>query len=426
MSFKAFSRDSDNNILLPTKSKRSQSALEYMMTYGWAILIIVIVAVILYSMGIFNPSSSVSSTVTGFSGLGSVTAECTANGVLRISVGDSTGNLINVTGITAKDPSITKIANFKPNSTVDPNPLIRSGTSYVFSVPNICPSAGTHYAITVAVNYTEPGQVLPGPYQSLGSITGTTASTSLPAFAAFFNGNAYPLISCGGGACGTSGADTYVNATNPLPGTNKSYTLVMWALDTGIFNENYNSSMYAGSVQGSNGNDSNGLFAFSTYQQFGVGDTGPRDGPGLHRCSSADTWTSTSTNFFNGKWHFVAVSVNKPNYIFEEDGNQYTEGNPNGFYSGSLLSIGDYGFYGCDEGPFNGYITNVQLYNGALSASQLLSLYNEGISGAPLSVSGISLVGWWPLNETVNGLAKDYAGSDNGNFIHSYLSSNFP
>ena len=53
--------------------------------------------------GIFNPSSSVSSTVTGFSGLGSVTAECTANGVLRISVGDSTGNLINITGITAKE-----------------------------------------------------------------------------------------------------------------------------------------------------------------------------------------------------------------------------------------------------------------------------------------------------------------------------------
>ena len=47
------------------KSKRSQSALEYMMTYGWAILIIVIVAVILYSMGIFNPSSSISATVTG-------------------------------------------------------------------------------------------------------------------------------------------------------------------------------------------------------------------------------------------------------------------------------------------------------------------------------------------------------------------------
>ena len=50
------------HLTLLTKGKRSQSALEYMMTYGWAILIIVIVAVILYSMGIFNPSSSITFT----------------------------------------------------------------------------------------------------------------------------------------------------------------------------------------------------------------------------------------------------------------------------------------------------------------------------------------------------------------------------
>jgi hypothetical protein len=44
---------------------KGQSALEYMMTYGWAILIIVIVAVILYSMGIFNPRASVTATAVG-------------------------------------------------------------------------------------------------------------------------------------------------------------------------------------------------------------------------------------------------------------------------------------------------------------------------------------------------------------------------
>ena len=55
-------------------NKKSQSALEYMMTYGWAILIIVIVAAVLYSFGIFSPSSSISATITGFSGLGSVQA----------------------------------------------------------------------------------------------------------------------------------------------------------------------------------------------------------------------------------------------------------------------------------------------------------------------------------------------------------------
>ena len=44
----------NKSLLILAKGRRSQSALEYMMTYGWAILIIVIVAVILYSMGIFN------------------------------------------------------------------------------------------------------------------------------------------------------------------------------------------------------------------------------------------------------------------------------------------------------------------------------------------------------------------------------------
>ncbi|MGC8533630.1 MAG: hypothetical protein ACP5MV_03330 [Candidatus Parvarchaeum sp.] len=56
------------------KSVKSQSALEYMMTYGWAILVIVIVAGVLYSLGIFSPSSSLSTTITGFSNPGTVNA----------------------------------------------------------------------------------------------------------------------------------------------------------------------------------------------------------------------------------------------------------------------------------------------------------------------------------------------------------------
>ena len=83
------------------KSKRSQSALEYMMTYGWAILIIVIVAVILYSMGIFNPSSSVSSTVTGFSGFVVPTAICSPTGYLLITLGNSVGYYVEITNLTA-------------------------------------------------------------------------------------------------------------------------------------------------------------------------------------------------------------------------------------------------------------------------------------------------------------------------------------
>ena len=420
------------HLTLLTKSKRSQSALEYMMTYGWAILIIVIVAVILYSMGIFNPSSSISATVTGFSSTPVSSATCYSNGVLHFSVGDITSHRILIKSISGTING--KTVTFTPSSTVDPNPVIIVGDTYSFSIPDICPSAGSHFSATININYTEPTTAFSSAvYTSSGAITGTVSSTAEPAFAAYFDGNAYPIFFRNGvGYFYTNGANTYINATNPLPGTNKSYTLVLWALDTGIFNENYNSSIASASEEGSNGNDSNGLFAFSpgslSYQQFGVAPitTFGRGGPGLHRCKPSDTFVNVPTDFFNGQWHFVAVSVNKPNYIFELDGNQYTASNSNGFSSGNLIAIGDYGFNSCDEGPFNGYIADVQLYNGSLSASQLLSLYKEGVSGSPLSLSSAPLIGYWPLNGTVNGLAKDYAGADNGNFINSYITSNFP
>ena len=71
---------------------KGQSALEYMMTYGWAILIIVIVAVILYSMGIFNPRASVTATSSGFSPFAASAAVC---GSGKLTVAFTVGGLPN-------------------------------------------------------------------------------------------------------------------------------------------------------------------------------------------------------------------------------------------------------------------------------------------------------------------------------------------
>ena len=40
--------------------KKAQAAMEYLMTYGWAILIIIVVVAALYAMGVFKVGSSVS------------------------------------------------------------------------------------------------------------------------------------------------------------------------------------------------------------------------------------------------------------------------------------------------------------------------------------------------------------------------------
>jgi hypothetical protein len=55
----------------------------------------------------------------------------------------------------------------------------------------------------------------------------------------------------------------------------------------------------------------------------------------------------------------------------------------------------------------SGEISDVQIYNTSLSASQMQQLYQEGIGSAPISSAG--LVGWWPLN----GNANDYSGNGN-------------
>ena len=47
-------------------AKKGQGALEYLMTYGWALLVIVIVVAALYAMGILNPATYTQKRCTGF------------------------------------------------------------------------------------------------------------------------------------------------------------------------------------------------------------------------------------------------------------------------------------------------------------------------------------------------------------------------
>ena len=180
MPFKALNnrekKEKDSFLLNSHKTKRSQSALEYMMTYGWAILIIVIVAVILYSMGIFNPSSSISTTITGFSSTPVSSAIFTDNGGLSLSVQNSVGYQIEITNITATTTTGGKV-------TTEPNITLLPGKSQVLVLSKLFTAAnqGSHISTAVTITYKEISQPLPGPYISTGSITGSTPTVIYPA-----------------------------------------------------------------------------------------------------------------------------------------------------------------------------------------------------------------------------------------------------
>ena len=386
--------------------RRSQSALEYMMTYGWAILVIVIVAGVLYSLGIFSPASSLSSTVTGFSNLGSVTGQCTANGVLRISLGDSTGYPINITSVTAKS-STGQISTFKPNSTVDRNPIIQPTSNYIFSVPNVCPAAGSHYSLAVTVNYTEPGQIFPGPYPSSGIISGTVSRTYAPNAVLFVDGNEAPYIypGCSPFSYCMQGSKAYLSTDSQISGVNQTFTVTMWVDPIALFPPNSSVNI-----------DSEYSFAgWWGYQ--GLDGSGAYTYLFLHRCDSADTAVYTG-NFYNGTWEFVSFSASAPNYVFTLDSKTFTTTNTAPYSNNATFLIGTQPPE-CDGTPFTGYISNVQIYNTQLSSAQLLNLYNNGMSSAPIAGAGI--VDWWPLNTTED-VETGRVGTLNGPV---YITSNY-
>ena len=159
-------------------SKRSQSALEYMMTYGWAILIIVIVAVILYSMGIFNPSSSVTFTSSGFSPFTVSSSLCNNLGYkIAIIAGPIPNNAnyitINKVFVTSATGANTTTASYTLTNPV----TLKSGQSATILIPNVaCNSANTHYSLSAKIQYSYTASTLG--LQTINT-TGTVAGTSI-------------------------------------------------------------------------------------------------------------------------------------------------------------------------------------------------------------------------------------------------------
>ncbi|MFH0973796.1 MAG: hypothetical protein V1817_03360, partial [Candidatus Micrarchaeota archaeon] len=79
--------------------KRGQSALEYLVTYGWAILAIVIVAALLWALGIFNPGGLVGTgnRASGFTF--SILDQKYSNTTLTLSIANTQGKPVSIVSI---------------------------------------------------------------------------------------------------------------------------------------------------------------------------------------------------------------------------------------------------------------------------------------------------------------------------------------
>lgn len=97
------------------RGRKIQSAMEYLVTYGWAILVIAVVLGILFYFGVFSPHS-VSNSCIPESGYYCQRQTLSSNGSLSIQFSQVASNPITVTGISCTNnqtamPQITTLAN---------------------------------------------------------------------------------------------------------------------------------------------------------------------------------------------------------------------------------------------------------------------------------------------------------------------------
>ncbi len=145
---------------------KGQAALDFLMTYGWAIVLVVLVAGALFALGVFNTGSFVGSKASGFTQVAVKAWKVTSAGAITMKVQNQVGAPISIryinatyTNSTVSYTTATSLANGDTSNTLTIGTL---GTA---------PSSGASYTLTVKIGYTDTEQSFD--YVDAGTLTGT-------------------------------------------------------------------------------------------------------------------------------------------------------------------------------------------------------------------------------------------------------------
>ncbi len=138
-------------------SIKAQSAIEYLTTYGWAIIVIAVVLAALFQLGLFSPNSVVSTQClfpAEFSCLSSILYS--TNSSIAVNLQQALPSNINITAVGCNNQGTIQFMQ-----SVSPPATVGIGGNYVFNA--ICYQNGTTLAISsgqiyrgyLLVNYTQ-------------------------------------------------------------------------------------------------------------------------------------------------------------------------------------------------------------------------------------------------------------------------------
>lgn len=151
--------------------------MEYLMTYGWAILIVIIVAAALYALGIFNPTTYTGRIPTGFTTLGTPDDwDLDSAGNFDIILNNRLPETITVYTVTVTLGSNTDTWNTTTDGGETYLQIGPSSTSSALAATTGLdlgsPAAGTSYNVDVSILYNSGGL----DHTETGTVTGIVST----------------------------------------------------------------------------------------------------------------------------------------------------------------------------------------------------------------------------------------------------------
>jgi len=145
-------------------NKKGQAALDFMMTYGWAILLVVIIAVALFAMGIFEPANFIGNKAAGFGGVVPTGWQLNQAGTFTIKVTNTVGKPIRLDSINVTiGSSSVNVAVTNITIPVGEGSTLLTSTTGAFGA-----QAPGGYTAKVSIQYTDLNEGFP--YVSSGTI----------------------------------------------------------------------------------------------------------------------------------------------------------------------------------------------------------------------------------------------------------------
>jgi hypothetical protein len=134
--------------------KKGQTALEYLITYGWALVALAVIILLLYYLGVFNPTMwvPVRNEAVGLSVFGVTDFSVKGDGRITLYLVNNAQASVNLTDIKIKDASL-----------VSPNPalpyVLSPGANLTISgISTITGATGdSFYGTKIEFNYTVIG-----------------------------------------------------------------------------------------------------------------------------------------------------------------------------------------------------------------------------------------------------------------------------